>query len=105
MNITAITEEGFISCGGMGAHDHWERNTKKAKRDGLESCNHCGKGMADNTAYRCFFIWQSDEIVSLDKVAEVEASGRGEWVRIGNTCIKNFVYKNEIEIYFEKAGE
>jgi len=104
MNITAITSEGFISCGGMGAHVHWDRNNAKAKKDGLQSCHHCGKGMADNTAYRCFFVWQSDEIVPLNKVAEVEAQGKGEWVRVGNTCIKNFVYKNEIETYFEKVG-
>jgi len=105
MNITEITTDGLLNCGGMGAHIHWDRNVNKAKRDGLESCNHCGKGMIENTAYRCYFVWQQDSIVPLNKVAEFEAMGQGEWVRIGNTCIKNFVQnKNEINIYFEKTG-
>lgn len=104
--ITEVTKDGLLNDGGnMGAHLHWDRNVNKAKRDGLESCQHCGKGMIENTGYRCFYSWENIAIIPFNKVSEFEKMGQGEWVRIGSTCVKNFIAnKNELETYFVKAG-
>lgn len=90
-----------IGCGGLGAHDFWDKNIAKAKRDGLESCAHCGKGMVDGTGFIAVYFWENDSFYPLTMKDEVLAAG-GEIVRVGPTCAKQFVYKNDVQTYFEK---
>jgi hypothetical protein len=93
-----VNNETNIKCGGMGAHEFWDRNTKKAKRDGFETtCAHCGKGMAEDTGFIARWVWTSDTLVPL-------TSTTGEVIRLGNTCVKNFFYKEFKNTHFAKAG-
>lgn len=86
-----------INCGGMGAHEQWERNSKKAKRDGLESCAHCAKGMVEGTGWLVRWVWQIDAIVDFN-------STEGEVRRIGNSCVKNFLTPEFKNTHFVKVG-
>ena len=81
----------------MGAHEHYERNLKKAKRDGLNHCAHCGKGINENAGYLVRWMWQNDSIIPFD-------SESGEIKHIGNTCIKNIAFEEIPLNYFVKAG-
>ena len=91
-----------ISSSELGAHVHWERNMAKSKRDGLQPCRHCGKGMLEDTGY--VGIWSPDYFHPLAEVDEALSEG-AEFVRIGNECVKNFADKTELPLYFVKMSE
>lgn len=86
-----------IECGGLGAHENWERNTKKAKRDGLEPCAHCGQGMQEGTGWLIRWEWTADVILPFD-------SDGGMVMRIGNSCVKHFVVAELKDTHFWKVG-
>lgn len=93
-----VNNEINIKCGGMGAHDDWDKNTRKAKRDGATTtCAHCAKGMAEDTGFIARWVWTSDTLVPLTSTA-------GELIRLGNTCVKNFGYAEFKNTHFAKAG-
>lgn len=92
---------GQIECGGLGAHKDWDRNTAKANRDGLERCNHCGKGMTEGTGFKAVWFWKNDCFYPLTVKEEVLAAG-GEMVNLGVHCVKQFANKDEFNTYFEK---
>lgn len=97
-NSTYITNNGInIRCGGMGAHDDWDKNTRKAERDGLTRCQHCGKGMVEGTGFIARWVWTSDSLVPL-------TATEGEIIRLGNSCVKNFEYAEFKDTHFAKAG-
>lgn len=94
-----VNGEINIKCGGLGANDNWDRNTKKAERDGYTSkCAHCGKGMAEGTGYIARWVWTSDTLVPL-------TSTKGELIRLGNSCVKEFLYKEFKNTHFTKPTE
>jgi len=104
--MNEVTTQEPLNTFGLGAHEHWDRNTAKAKRDGLESCSHCGKGMIEGTGYTA--IWKyfdEDNFYPLSMKEQVLASGHAQIVRLGTTCVKNFTTKDKFDIYFQKAGE
>ena len=98
MNTTAITDyfnwkeiaeleqQGQISAmSELGCNENWYRNIDKARRDGLPSCVHCGRGVDLNTAWAirlghgiCEYAWKID----LDN----EIANASEWVLVGSTC-------------------
>lgn len=99
MTSTSTTSTVVIRCGGMGAHDDWDKNERKAKRDGATTtCAHCAKGMADNTGYIARWEWTTDELLPLD-------SEQGEIIRLGNACVKNFWSAETKKTHFAKVGE
>jgi hypothetical protein len=97
--MTATTaNETVIRCGGMGAHDDWDKNTRKAERDGVTTtCEHCGKGMAENTGYIARWEWMTDTLLPL-------TSEQGKVIRLGNNCVKNFWSADTKDTHFAKAG-
>lgn len=86
-----------INCGGLGAHVNWDSNLRKAKREGLEHCSHCAKGMAEGTGWLVRWVWQIDSIVPFD-------AEDGEIRRIGNSCIKQFMQPELKATHFVKVG-
>jgi len=98
---TKTTPQPF-NAGGLGAHPQWEQNTKKAKRDGLEYCRHCGKGMIDDTGY--IGIWDSgDDFWPFEMMDQAFAQG-AEFVRLGPNCAKQFTNKEYFAYYFVPAS-
>jgi hypothetical protein len=86
-----------INTGGFGAHESWESNLKKAKRDGLESCGHCGKGMVEGTG------WE----VRIDMEYLLPLNDQnGRIVRVGNSCVNNWKkdYPEFKDTHFAKVG-
>jgi len=62
----------------LGATENWFRNSEKAKRDGLEYCEHCGKGMNEGTGF---------------------------YVRVLSTCINKFAMVAKVPAtHYMKAG-
>ena len=92
-----INGETAINCGGLGAHDSWDRNLKKAKRDGLEPCAHCAQGMQEGTGWLIRWEWTKDVILPFD-------SEGGEIRRVGNSCVKHFMVAELKDSHFKKVG-
>jgi len=97
MIVQTLDGQAVINCFGLGAHDHWDRNLKKAKRDGLEPCAHCAQGMQEGTGWLIRWDWTKDIIVSFD-------SEIGEIRRIGNSCVKHFMTAELKDSHFRKVG-
>jgi hypothetical protein len=81
----------------LGATENWFRNSQKAKRDGLEYCEHCGKGMAQGTGFLIRCIIETETVVAFD-------STEGTVVRIGTTCINKFAFNKLPATHYAKAG-
>jgi len=82
----------------LGAHVNWDRNLKAAKRDGLEPCAHCAKGMEQGTGYLVRVIVEREKVINFDAT-------QGEIVRIGSTCINKFAAVGKLPAtHFAKAG-
>jgi hypothetical protein len=82
----------------LGATNNWYTNTKKAKEQGLESCAHCGKGMAEGTGFLVRTIIEKELVIPFDAT-------EGEIVRIGKACIKNFAFETLPATHYKKASE
>ena len=81
----------------LGAHEDWYKNSQKAKRNGLKYCDHCGKGMKENTGFLFRFVYQTETIVPFN--AEI-----GEIKLVGLTCFKNFAFDDIPADYFVKLS-
>jgi hypothetical protein len=82
----------------LGATENWFRNSEKAKRDGLEYCEHCGKGMAEGTG---FLVRMHDDLTTVIPFNSTE----GKVVRIGTTCINKFAFIAKLPAtHYGKAG-
>lgn len=94
---------GTLHCGGMGAHQDWERNNKHAVKIGAQQqCHHCGKAMTEGNGWKAIWAWATDRIHPLD--ADVESVG-GEWINLGNECAKRFGVNVLEGTHFVRIGE
>ena len=99
---TQLNSMVSIRCGGMGAHDQWDRNKKSADNKGYAKdarCAHCSKGMEESTGWVVRWVWQNDTIISFD-------STEGEIIRLGNECVKQWSksYPELANTHFVKVG-
>lgn len=89
--------DNSINTGGLGAHDNWDVNLRKAKRDGLDHCGHCAKGMVEGTGWEVRV--KGEFIIPFD-------SAEGRIVRLGNSCVNNWKreYPEFKDTHFVKVG-
>jgi hypothetical protein len=82
----------------LGATVNYDRNLKKAKQEGLQSCAHCGKGMVEGTGFLVRIISMKGLLIPFD-------STEGEIVRIGSTCLNKFaVIEKMPTTHYAKVG-
>jgi hypothetical protein len=82
----------------LGATENWFRNSEKAKRDGLEYCEHCGKGMNEGTGFYVRVLSDMTNLIAFDRTD-------GVVVRIGSTCINKFAMVAKVPAtHYMKAG-
>ncbi len=82
----------------LGAHLNWDRNLKSAKRDGLEPCAHCAKGMVEGTGFYVRVLIETEKLIAFDRTD-------GKVVRVGSTCINKFAFVDKVPAtHYMKAG-
>ena len=91
-----MTTATGIQCE-LGATENWYRNSEKAKRDGLEYCEHCGKGMTEGTGFLIRCIIETETVIPFNSI-------EGKIYRIGTTCINKFAFRKLPTTHYAKAG-
>ena len=96
-------DSNSFNCGGMGAHDWWDRNNRAADKNGIDKadrCHHCGNAMTEGNGWIVRYVWQTDRIISL-------YAAEGELVRLGNECVKVWkkYYPEFKDSHFRKMEE
>jgi hypothetical protein len=84
--IAELEKQGQISAmNELGCNENWYRNIDKARRDGLPSCVHCGRGVNIASAWAirlgegiAQYAWKID--------TTNDAANSADWVLVGSTC-------------------
>lgn len=90
--MTALIHRGFGDTDGLSMIDldYYFRQSEKAKRDGLESCRHCGRGIASGKAWLTYACLSSlNDFAHPATDLSLLPSGQWEIVALGSECAKN----------------
>ena len=100
-NSTTISQQELIDymnqgkaqeISDLGCNETWERNIKKAQRDGLPGCVHCGRGVDIQKGWAIHLAHAVWDFALANDINETYENS--EWILVGPTCGPRLVSEN-----------